>query len=65
MTSLPSIDVLLAFTAASFVLIITPGPDMMQWFGLKTPAITYGRLAIIHCDGQPAVELLEIVAPED
>jgi chorismate-pyruvate lyase len=43
---------------------ITPGPDMMQWFGITTPEVTYGRQAIIHCDGQPAVELLEIVAPE-
>ena len=41
---------------------ITPGPDMMQWFSLATP--TYGQLALIHCDGTPAVELLEIVAPE-
>jgi hypothetical protein len=37
---------------------------MMQWFGLTEPKTTYGRLAIIHCDGKPAVELLEIVAPE-
>jgi hypothetical protein len=36
----------------------------MQWFGLTEPVRTYGRLAIIHCDEQPAVELLEIVAPE-
>jgi chorismate-pyruvate lyase len=43
---------------------IIPGPDMMQWFGLSAPEATYGRLALIHCDGQPAVELLEIVAPE-
>jgi chorismate-pyruvate lyase len=43
---------------------ITPGPDMMRWFGLSKPEITYGRLALIHCDGQPAVELLEVVAPE-
>lgn len=43
---------------------VTPGPDMMQWFGLTTPETTYGRLALIHCDGKPAVELLEIVAPE-
>ena len=26
---------------------------------------TYGRTALIYCDGEPAVELLEIVAPED
>ena len=43
---------------------ILPGPGPMKWFGLAKPRITYGRLAIIHCDGQPAVELLEIVAPE-
>ncbi|MBI2805915.1 MAG: hypothetical protein HYX68_13120 [Planctomycetes bacterium] len=43
---------------------VTPGPEMMQWFGLSRPEITYGRLAMIHCDGKPAIELLEIVAPE-
>jgi chorismate-pyruvate lyase len=43
---------------------VTPGPEMIRWFGLAEPAGTYGRLAIIHCDGQPAIELLEIVTPE-
>ena len=43
---------------------VTPGPEMMQWFDLKTPEPAYGRLAIIHCDGKPAIELVEIVAPE-
>jgi chorismate-pyruvate lyase len=43
---------------------ITPGPAMMSWFGLSEPTPTYGRTAVIHCDGQPAIELLEIVAPE-
>ena len=28
------------------------------------PLATYGRTAFIYCDGYPAVELLEIVAPE-
>ena len=42
---------------------ILPGPAMMEWFALKTPQPVYGRLAIIHCNDQPAVELLEIVAP--
>jgi hypothetical protein len=42
---------------------VTPGPDMMKWFGLETPTPAYGRLAIIHCDGKPAIELLEIVTP--
>lgn len=43
---------------------IVPGPAMMRWFGLDRPAPTYGRLALIHCNGQPAIELLEIVAPQ-
>jgi hypothetical protein len=43
---------------------VTPGPAMMKWFNLKRPIPTYGRLAYIHCDEQPAVELLEIVIPE-
>jgi len=43
---------------------VIPGPEMMDWFQLSTPVPTYGRLALIYCDGQPAVELLEIVAPE-
>jgi chorismate-pyruvate lyase len=43
---------------------VIPGPTMIQWFGLDRPRPTYGRLAYIHCDGKPAVELLEIVAPE-
>lgn len=42
---------------------VTPSPAMMKWFGLAEPTSTYGRLAIIHCNRQPAVELLEIVAP--
>jgi hypothetical protein len=41
---------------------LAPGPEMAQWFGSSSS--TYGRLAIIHCDEKPAVELLEIVAPE-
>ena len=31
--------------------------------GMTEVAPLYGRLAIIHCDGKPAVELLEVVAP--
>jgi chorismate-pyruvate lyase len=42
----------------------TPGPEMMTWFGLTAPEPVYGRFALIHFDGQPAIELLEIVAPE-
>jgi chorismate-pyruvate lyase len=43
---------------------VVPGPAMMEWFGLAEPRPTYGRQAIIHCDDKPAIELLEIVAPE-
>lgn len=42
---------------------VAPGPAMMQWFELDEPKETYGRLAMIHCDEKPAIELLEIVAP--
>jgi chorismate-pyruvate lyase len=43
---------------------VIPGPAMMEWFGLDRPRPTYGRLALIHYDEQPAVDLLEVVAPE-
>lgn len=43
---------------------IIPGAAMMGWFGMSEPSPVYGRLAYIHCDGQPAVELLEVIAPE-
>jgi len=44
---------------------VVPGPPMCGWFGLDRQIPTYGRLARIHCNGRPAVELLEIVAPEE
>jgi hypothetical protein len=56
-------DVLRRIEPTAF-LRIAPGPAMMEWFGLDRPRPTYGRLALIHCNGHPAVELLEIVAPE-
>ena len=43
---------------------VQAGPGVAQWFGLKEPRPTYGRLAVIYCDGQQAIEVLEIVAPE-
>lgn len=55
-------DVLRRIEPTAF-LKITPGPAQMAWFGLQEPAPFYGRLAIIHFDGLPAVELLEVVAP--
>ncbi len=43
---------------------ITPTPLVAKAFGLAEPRVTYGRLALIVCDERPAVEVLEIVAPE-
>jgi hypothetical protein len=57
-------DVLRRIEPTTFLRVI-PSRAMMEWFGLDQPRITYGRLAYIHCDERPAVELLEIVAPED
>lgn len=42
---------------------VTPGDELRQLFGMAAGATTYGRTAIIHCNGEPAVELLEIVTP--
>jgi chorismate-pyruvate lyase len=42
---------------------VTPGEDLRRHFSLEPGQITYGRTAVIHLDGTPAVELLEIVTP--
>ena len=42
---------------------VTPGEDLRRWFNMSPGQITFGRTAIIHCNGEPAVELLEIVTP--
>jgi hypothetical protein len=55
-------DVLRRIEPTAFLRIM-PGPPQLAWFGLTKPVPYYGRLAIIHCDEQPAVELLEVVAP--
>ena len=57
-------DVLRRIEPTAFLRVV-PGKAMMDWFGLDRPQPTYGRLAIIHCNGRPAVELLEVVAPEN
>ncbi len=44
---------------------VKPGPDLRRLFASKVGEATYGRTAIIHCNGEPAVELLEIVASID
>jgi chorismate-pyruvate lyase len=42
---------------------VLPGADLCRIFGLPQPQFTYGRAAVIDCNGEPAVELLEIVTP--
>ena len=44
---------------------IRPGTDLANLFGLSSPQITYGRAAVIDCNGEPAIELLEIVTPSE
>lgn len=43
---------------------ITPTAAMIEWFGMTRPEPLYGRLAIIFYEGQPAVDLLEVVRHE-
>lgn len=40
---------------------ITAGPVLRHLFGLNSGAVCYGRTAMIYCDGQPAIHLLEVV----
>lgn len=42
---------------------VTPNASMCEWFGMSDPADTYGRLGVIFCDGKPAIEVLEVMAP--
>ncbi len=42
------------------ILKITAGPVLAEYLQMETGEITYGRLATIFCNGQPAVDLLEI-----
>lgn len=39
------------------------GRDLAEQFAVAEGTTTFGRTAIIHCEGEPAVELLEVVAP--
>ncbi len=45
------------------ILEITAGPRLARHFGMPVGGVTYGRLATIFCNRQPAVDLLEISAP--
>jgi len=42
---------------------VKPGPELCRLFGTTAENMAYGRTAIIHCNGDAAVELLEIAAP--
>ncbi|MGD9645152.1 MAG: hypothetical protein AB7U73_05525 [Pirellulales bacterium] len=43
---------------------VEPGVDLRRLFNLSPGVETYGRTALIYCNHEPAVELLEIVTPE-
>ena len=42
---------------------IAPGPDLIEYLELADDSPIFGRTALIYCNGEPGVELLEIVAP--
>ena len=39
------------------------GSALAKFFSVPVGAIAYGRTAILHCNNEPAIELLEIVRP--
>jgi chorismate-pyruvate lyase len=39
------------------------GQVLSNLFGVSPGTVTYGRTALLYCDEEPAIELLEIVAP--
>jgi chorismate-pyruvate lyase len=56
-------NVMRRIDATAFVRL--PAEDaLVQRFKLSNPQPAYGRLATIYCDEKPAIDLLEIVAPE-
>lgn len=42
---------------------LSGGAELARLLGVSAPVETYGRTALIYCNGEPAVELLEVVAP--
>ena len=42
---------------------VQPAEELRKLFGLDKGRRTFGRTALIYCNGEPAVELLEIVRP--
>jgi hypothetical protein len=56
-------NILREISTTSFLEIAGDDP-LAARFGLDPPRAAYGRLATIFCNGNPAVDLLEIVRPE-
>ncbi|OYP32217.1 hypothetical protein [Rhodopirellula sp. MGV] len=42
---------------------IKSGPSLAELLDATEGQTLYGRTALIYCDGEPAIELLEVVAP--
>ena len=42
---------------------IVSGPKLSEYLGTQVGQVVYGRTALIYCDGEPAIELLEVVTP--
>ena len=40
---------------------LPPHSDVMKLFGHDNPDPVFGRIAVIYCNGEPAIDLLEIV----
>jgi chorismate-pyruvate lyase len=40
------------------------GPVLARFFDVLPGRVTFGRTALLHCDDEPAIELLEIVSPD-
>jgi len=45
------------------ILEITAGPGLSKHFRMPVGGVTYGRMATIFCNRQPAVDLLEVSGP--
>ena len=43
---------------------VQPNVELQRHFNSTHAGVTFGRTAIIHCDDEPAIELVEIVAPD-
>ena len=42
---------------------IAAGQDLAELFGIETGVTVWGRTGWIHCNSEPAIELLKVVAP--